>query len=249
MRLDEHRVVITAAGRDFGRALAISLADLGAEVYLSARTVEGAERTRDEIGDRGGRRVHAFACDLTDPDSIADFARRVGERTDHVDVLVNNGARYLEGADLLSASDADVVDTLASGATGTILVTKRFLPLLLRSDKPDIVTMISSAGAAGHARSSAHDAFYSAKHAQAGFTEILSKRLRPRGVRVISLYPPDFANSDPLSPEWQSRPRGFEDHLTSRSLIDTIVFAIGQPRDCFIKAIHFEEPFPGTAGT
>ena len=36
MRLDKHRCVITAAGRDFGRTLAIRLADLGAEVFLSA---------------------------------------------------------------------------------------------------------------------------------------------------------------------------------------------------------------------
>ncbi|RZS43645.1 NADP-dependent 3-hydroxy acid dehydrogenase YdfG [Herbihabitans rhizosphaerae] len=241
MALDDHRVVVTAAGRDFGRTLAIRLADLGAEVFLSARTLEAAQRTRDEIDQRGGR-AHAFACDLTDPPSIAAFARDVEERAGRVDVLVNNGARYLDGADLLSASDTDVVDTIASGATGTVLATKAFLPLLLRSDKPDILTMISSAGTAGHQRSTAHDAFYSAKNAQGGFAEILSKRLRSQGVRVISLYPPDFVNTDPLSPEWLTTPRSAKDPLTSQSLVDCVVFAISRPRDCFIKAIHFEEP-------
>lgn len=70
MRFDDHRVVITAAGRDFGRTLAIHLADLGAEVFLSARTLAAAERVRDEIRGRGHQQVHAFACDLTDPASI-----------------------------------------------------------------------------------------------------------------------------------------------------------------------------------
>ncbi|CAL9356354.1 SDR family oxidoreductase [Streptomyces sp. enrichment culture] len=241
MRWDNHRVVITAAGRDFGRTLAIRLADLGAEVFLSARRLAAAERVRDEIRDRGHHQVHAFTCDLTDPASIRDFASGVAEHTDRVDVLVNNGSRYLDGPDLLSATDADIVDTLASGATGTILTTRSFLRLLLNSDQPDVVTMVSAAGAPGHHRSDAHDAFYAAKSAQAGFTEILSKRLRPQGVRVISLYPPDFDNADPLSEEWEITSREAGDGLTAHSLVECILFAVAQPRDCFIKAFHFEQ--------
>ncbi|MGY3677562.1 SDR family oxidoreductase [Streptomyces sp. TE33382] len=241
MRFDNHRVVITSAGRDFGRTLAIRLADLGAEVFLSARSLDAAERVRDEIRDRGHQHVHAFTCDLTDPASIRDFASSVARRTDRVDVLINNGSRYLEGPDLLSATDTDVVDTIASGATGTVLAVKNFLPLLLNSDRPDVVTMVSACAAQGHHRSDAHDAFYAAKSAQAGFTEILSKRLRPRGVRVISLYPPDFDNADPLTEEWESAPRESTDGLTAHSLVECVLFAVAQPRDCFIKAFHFEQ--------
>lgn len=241
MRWDNHRVVITAAGRDFGRTLAIRLADLGAEIFLSARELAAAQRVRDEIRNRGHQRVHAFACDLTDPASIRDFASSVAEHTDRVDVLINNGSRYLEGPDLLSVTDADVVDTIASGATGTVLTTKSFLPLLLNSEIPDVVTMASACGTPGHHRSDAHDAFYAAKSAQAGFAEILSKRLRPQGVRVISLYPPDFDNADPLSEEWETTPREAKDALTAHSLVECILFAVAQPRDCFIKAFHFEQ--------
>ncbi len=243
MALEHHRVVITAAGRDFGRTLALRFAGRGAEVHLSARTLEAAERVRDEIRAQGhdADRVHAYACDLTEPASVREFAAAVAARTDHVDVLVNNGSRYQHGTDLLSVSDEDVVDTLASGATGTVLATKAFLPLLLKSAEPDIVTMVSGCGEAGHDRSDAHDAFYAAKSAQAGFTEILSRRLRARGVRVISLYPPDFDNHDPLSEAWEAAPRTAKDPLTAQSLVDCVFFAIGRPRDCFIKSFHFEQ--------
>ncbi|MFB6957551.1 SDR family oxidoreductase [Streptomyces sp. NPDC056309] len=241
MRWDNHRVVITAAGRDFGRTLAIRLADLGAEIFLSARELTAAQRVRDEIRNRGHQRVHAFACDLTNPASIRDFASSVAEHTDRIDVLINNGSRYLAGPDLLSATDADVVDTITSGATGTVLTTKSFLPLLLNSEIPDVVTMVSACGTPGHHRSDAHDAFYAAKSAQAGFADILSKRLRPQGVRVISLYPPDFDNADPLSEEWEATPREAKDALTAHSLVECILFAVAQPRDCFIKAFHFEQ--------
>ncbi|WP_316528205.1 SDR family oxidoreductase [Kitasatospora brasiliensis] len=240
-RFDGHRVVITGASRDFGRTLAIRFAQEGAEVFLGARTLAGARKVRDEIRALGHDPVHPFACDLADPASIREFAAEVAGATDRVDVLVNNGARWLEGADLLSASDEDVVDTIAAGAIGTVLVTKNLLPLLLASERPDIVTMVSSCGAHGYSRSSAHDAFYAAKHAQAGFSDILSERLRGRGVRVIALYPPDFDNADPLSDDWESAPRTADSTLTSQSLSECVLFAVGQPRDCFIKSFHFEQ--------
>ncbi|WP_329112250.1 SDR family oxidoreductase [Streptomyces sp. NBC_01353] len=247
MNLTDRRVVITGAGRDFGRALAHHFAGLGAELFLAARSLEAAERTRGEILERGHDQVHAFACDLADPASIREFTSAVGRRTDRVDVLVNNGARWLEGTDLLSASDEDVADTLASGSTGTILVTKNLLPLLLASDHPDVVTMVSVCGVPGAQHPVAHEAYYAAKHGQRGFTEALSRRLRPQGVRVISLFPPDFdSGRDPLSPEWDATPRGAQDPLAAQSVIDCITFAIQQPRDCYISAFHFESLHPST---
>ncbi|GAA0453080.1 SDR family oxidoreductase [Streptomyces sp. NPDC046215] len=249
MNFTDRRVVITGAGRDFGRALAHHFAGLGAEVFLTARTLEAAERTRAEIAGRGHDRVHAFACDLSDPASVRAFAGALGRSTGHIDVLVNNAARWLEGPDLLSVTDEDVVDTLASGGTGTVLVTKNLLPLLLASPHPDIVTMVSNCGVPGTRHAVAHEAYYAAKHAQRGFTEALSHRLRPQGVRVISLFPPDFDSSrDPLSPEWDAAPRGAGDPLTAQSVLDCVTFAIGQPRDCYISAFHFESMSPAAPG-
>ncbi|MCC3765484.1 SDR family oxidoreductase [Glycomyces sp. TRM65418] len=239
MRFAGHRVVVTGAGRGFGRSLAIELARDGAELFLSARRFAAAEDVAEEVRHVGGR-AHAFECDLADAESVRDFVDAVGEVRDTVDVLVNNGAPYLDAGGFLEASDEEVAETIAAGAAGTVLATKAFLPLLLRSERPDIVTLVSGCGEYGNHRSTAHEAFYAAKAAQAGFTEVLSKRLRPRGVRVMSLYPPDFDNPDPLSDEWDAE-RNAGDALSARSLVETVRFAIGQPRDCFIKSFYFEQ--------
>jgi NAD(P)-dependent dehydrogenase (short-subunit alcohol dehydrogenase family) len=233
------RVAVTGAGRGLGRSLAIALGRDGAEVFLSARNFEAAETVAQEVRHVGGR-AHAFECDLADPESIRDFAEAVAEVSDTVDVLVNNGAPYLDSGGFLDASDDAIAATIAAGAAGTVLVTKALLPLLVRSPRPDIVTLVSGCGEYGNHRSAAHEAFYAAKSAQAGFTEVLSKRLRPQGVRVISLYPPDFDDVDPLGPEWDAE-RGSGDALSARSVVDCVRFAIGQPRDCFIKAFYFEQ--------
>ncbi|MCX4729131.1 SDR family oxidoreductase [Streptomyces sp. NPDC090052] len=243
MTFQNLNVVVTGASRHFGRALAIGFAHLGAEVYVSARTVEAAERTRTEVMGSARDRIHAFGCDLSKPADIREFARRVGERTDRVDLLVNNGARWLDGLELDDASDEEIVETIESTAGGTVLMVKHFLPLLRASNRPDIINMVAVCAGRSTADSHAHEAFYAAKGAQAGFADILSRRLGPSGVRVFSLYPPDFSTSDPRSAEWEGMGagnRGVEEKLTTQALFECVVYAVEQPRDCFIRSFHFE---------
>ncbi|MEV4660140.1 SDR family oxidoreductase [Micromonospora sp. NPDC049301] len=232
MNLDGLRVAITGAARDTGRLLAEAFAERGAQIFLSARDLAAAENVADAISQRGPGRADAFHCDLAVPESVRAFAAAVAERTKHLDVLINNGAPYIEGDDLGDVSDDKIESVMAAGGTGTMLLTKNLLPLLRASSRPDIVNMISACGEVGHRRSGAHPAFYAAKHAHAGLAEILSHRLRPEGIRVISLFPPDFV---------QDGPRQVNSDLTARSVIDCVLFAVGQPRDCFICEFHFEQ--------
>ncbi|MBB6174593.1 NAD(P)-dependent dehydrogenase (short-subunit alcohol dehydrogenase family) [Nocardiopsis mwathae] len=241
--MQDTRVVVTGAGRGFGRALAVGFARSGAEVFLSARRIESAEAVRDEIRALGHERVHAFTCDLGDPASVRDFTRKVGEWTDRVDILLNNGAAWLDATDLEEAGDDDIAAAIASGGTGTVLLTKHMLPLLRGSDRPDIVTMVSSVASGRSNAGIGNPAFAAAKGAQANFSDIMSERLRPHGIRVIALYPPDFTDLDPLSEEWESAVRGPSSMLTARSVLDCVLFAVNQPRDCFIRTFEFE-PLP-----
>ncbi|WP_329485153.1 SDR family oxidoreductase [Kitasatospora sp. NBC_01246] len=241
MGLDGRTVVVTGAGRGFGRAFAVHAGRMGARLFVSARTPAAARKTAAEVAADSGAQVDAFACDLADPATVRGFAEGVAARTAQVDVLVNNGARYLQGPDLWDADDEAIADTVASGATGTLLTVKHFLPLLRASAGADVVNLVSSAAEARNHRSQAHPAFYAAKAAQAGFADVLSHRLRPEGIRVISLYPPDFTDGDPLHPRWDDASRTTDDPLTARSVLDCVLFAIGQPRDCFIRSFHFEQ--------
>lgn len=232
MNLDGLRVAITGGARDTGRLLAEAFAERGAQIFLSARDLAAAKHVADAISQRGPGRAEGFYCDLAVPESVRAFAAALADRTNHLDVVVNNGASYIEGDDLGDVSDEEIEWVMAAGGTGTVLLTKHLLPLLRASSRPDIVNMISACGEVGHRRSDAHPAFYAAKHAHAGLAEILSHRLRPEGIRVISLFPPDFV---------QNGPRQANSDLTARSVIDCVLFAVSQPRDCFIREFHFEQ--------
>ncbi|WP_427886588.1 SDR family NAD(P)-dependent oxidoreductase [Kribbella sp. GL6] len=214
-------VLVTGAGRDTGRLLALAFAARGAHVLATARTAAAAEETAALIRATGGLAAPAV-LDLADPASIERL------EVERLDVLVNSGARYLGP----QADPQDISETIAGAAAGTVLLTERLLPLLRASAAADIVNLISAAGEVGQHRSDAHGAFYAAKHAQAGYAEILSERLRPEGIRVISLFPPDFVQDGP-------RESGCE--LTAASVVECVLFAVGQPRDCFIRAFAFEQ--------
>ncbi|GHJ48376.1 oxidoreductase [Catellatospora sp. TT07R-123] len=231
MDLQGLRVAVTGAGRDTGRRLALAFAERGAHVYAAARRQADAARTAELIALAGGS-AEAFGCDLARPDDVRALAAALAERTGRLDVLVHNGAAYLDGPDLLDAADDAIENTIAGAGTGTVLLTKHLLPLLRASDRADVVTLVSGCGETGNHRSQAHPAFYAAKHAQAGLADILSHRLRPEGIRVIALYPPDFV---------QDGPRTADHDLTAQSVVDCVLFAVGQPRDCFIREFRFEQ--------
>ncbi|MER7246135.1 SDR family oxidoreductase [Kribbella sp. NPDC000426] len=224
MTFDGRQVLVTGAGRDTGRKVALAFGARGARVVATARTQTAAEETAALVRAAGGTAT-AAVLDLADSASIERL------ELDRLDILVNSGARYLGP----EAEPEDITNTIAGAATGTVLLTERLLPLLRASDRPDIVNLISAAGEPGQHRSEAHAAFYAAKHAQAGYAEILSARLRPEGIRVISLFPPDFV---------QDGPRDASSNLTAASVVDCILFAVTQPRDCFIRAFHFEQLAP-----
>ncbi|GAB2857749.1 SDR family NAD(P)-dependent oxidoreductase [Lentzea nigeriaca] len=223
-------VVITGGGRGFGRTVARRFAAQGATVVVTARDLAAAQRTCDELPD-----AHALQCDLTDPASVRRCAEQAEQLLGHVDVLVNNGAAFLAQSE---ADDESIVRTILSGSAGTVLATENFLPLLRRSDRPDVVTIVSQeAESRSDPQHIAHAAFHAAKAGQGRHAEIMSQRLRPEGIRVISVYPPDFDNDD-------HAPR--HGVLTAQSVADCVLFAVNQPRDCFIRSFHFEPMVSGT---
>lgn len=226
------RVVVTGAGRGLGRAFAIVAADQGASLVLLGRDLAKLEAVAASIGARTGSAPQTIRCDLGDAESVGRACATVLDRDGTVDVLVNNGAPWLSGrfADL---EDADILATMMAAGAGTMLVTKGLLPGLRRSAAADIVTIVSTSGLKGQEPGVASVAFTAAKFAQAGISEHLGSELRPEGIRVTAIYPPDFEDSDPLGPEWlKDRDPASGARLSNREVVAAILFAVTAPRVC-----------------
>src|SRR5262245_42954660 len=88
--------VVTGAGRGIGRAIALRLAQAGADVACVSRTAENSEKVAAEV--RGlGRRSWAFAVDVSDGKAVAATAEKILAGASRVDILVNNAGITKDG--------------------------------------------------------------------------------------------------------------------------------------------------------
>ncbi|PHM67760.1 Short-chain dehydrogenase/reductase [Xenorhabdus stockiae] len=234
------RVVVTGGGRDFGQAISVWLAREGAHVDLCARQLKSAEATCEIIQNERGV-ARSYQCDISDAQSVRDFSDQLLQDSKPIDILILSAAQWLEGNLSENNSDEDIISTINSGATGSMLLTKMLLPSLRQSQGADIIAMVSVCGIPNFTRSVAHPAFFAAKHAMSGFCNTISHQLSKDNIRVTGIYPPDF--------ELNGFDEVLDDHTTmgkqmlnGRSVWESIRFVLTQPRSCHVSAIYFQGP-------
>ncbi|MFZ6993155.1 SDR family NAD(P)-dependent oxidoreductase [Curtobacterium sp. RRHDQ66] len=127
--------LITGANKGIGLATARQLTDLGHTVYIGARDAERGARAAESIGAR------SVQLDVTDDDSVRAALATIDAAEGRLDVLVHNAGvldTTVDGPTALRSFDTNAV--------GIVRVTEAALPLLQRSDDPNVVTVSSSAG-------------------------------------------------------------------------------------------------------
>lgn len=127
--------LITGANKGIGFATARQLTDLGHTVYIGARDAERGARAAESIGAR------SVQLDVTDDDSVRAALATIDAAEGRLDVLVHNAGvldTTIDGPTALRSFDTNAV--------GIVRVTEAALPLLQRSDDPNVVTVSSSAG-------------------------------------------------------------------------------------------------------
>lgn len=142
--------VVTGGSRGIGRAIALGLADAGADVVLAFRKRrEEAERVVEQIKAMG-RRALALQMDVTDRTSIeaaAKQARALGP----ISILVNN-AGINKPTDFDKVTDADWDFILSTNLKGPFICAQVFLPLLAEAGGGSIVHVGSVSGQYGGPR-------------------------------------------------------------------------------------------------
>ncbi|HEY4200074.1 MAG TPA: SDR family NAD(P)-dependent oxidoreductase [Devosiaceae bacterium] len=231
-------IAITGAARGLGAALAIVAADQGMRPLLLARSSTALDETATVIEARTGRRPDVFTCDLADPAQVAAAAQKIAELCPDLDILVNSGAQWA-GGDFAALSDDKIASVVNSMVTGTMALTRRLLPQLLGRPSADIHTVISMSGLPYARMRGASVPFVAAKAAQTGFVQALTEELIGTRVRVTAVYPGIVEDISPLDPAWASERYG-EDMLTSRDVVQAILYVLGQPANVAIRSLVIE---------
>lgn len=81
--------IVTGGGRGIGRAIALGLAEQGADIVISSRTQTEIEEVAGEIR-KAGRKALTLVLDMTRIDQFQDYVNKVLKEFGHIDILVNN---------------------------------------------------------------------------------------------------------------------------------------------------------------
>jgi len=94
-QLDGKTALITGARRGIGKALAVALAEAGADIVATSAGLEAEGSAVEREVSALGREFHAYACDLGDRAALREFIARVKAECPPVDILVNNAGTIL----------------------------------------------------------------------------------------------------------------------------------------------------------
>src|ERR1700719_2011402 len=209
--------VITGAGRNIGRAIALALADGGASVLVNARSnrteADAAAREIETLGVKA--LVHIG--DVANPETVQAMAEMAVKQFGGIDILVNNAAlRREKPFDEMSYADwREIMDVTLDGA---FHCTKACLAALRKSGAG---TIINIGGLSAHtgAKNRAH--VVTAKAGIVGFTRALANDLADDGITVNCVVPGLIGTARP-----KGRPEPAH-HLTH----NTISGDRGKPED------------------
>jgi 3-oxoacyl-[acyl-carrier protein] reductase len=177
--------LVTGAGRNIGRAIALSLADAGARVAVNVRasTAEG-QAVVDAIVAQGGEALLVQA-DVTDRKQVEAMLTAVTARFGGLDILVNNAAIRHEG-EFQSMSYTDWRAPFEVCVDGAFHCTQAAFGALCKSSAG---TVINIGGLTAHTGAAQRAHVVAAKAALGGLTRALAHDFAPHGVTVNCLSP------------------------------------------------------------
>lgn len=183
--LNDKVSIVTGASRGIGRAIALGLADAGADVVVAARSEEDLKTLAKEI-ENLGRRSLPVVTDVMKRDDIENLINRTVEEFGRLDILVNNAGGANFTAPLVAVRPSGWDKILRLNLDSVFHATQLGAQAMLQSGGGSIIQIASVAGIMGTQGTS----FYSA--AKGGvrlLTQSVAKELAQSGVRVNCIAP------------------------------------------------------------
>ena len=184
------RVLITGGSSGIGLALARQLAGRGANVTILARDKDKLQRAATQINQE--RALGASDCqwlpvDVTESQAVQDALIAWIDQAGPPDYLINSAGVAHPG--YVEELDIDIFHWMMDvNYYGLIHVTQSLLPSMIARGQGHIVNISSMAGVLGVF---GYTAYGASKFAVRGYSDALRAELKPKGLRVSVVYPPD----------------------------------------------------------
>jgi len=184
MLLEGKNAIVTGSGQGIGRAIALRLAENGANVVISDVVEATALKVVEEIRAMGRQSI-AVVCDVSKLDQCENLIEKSLETFPTIDILVNNAGITRDNL-LMRMKEADWDLVIAINLKGTFNCCKSVVRQMMKQRSGHIVNIASVVGLMGNAGQVNNSA---SKAGVIGITKTLAKEFGSRGINVNAIAP------------------------------------------------------------
>jgi len=219
------RFLITGASRGIGRAIAEKLAAPNNVLLLHGRNREALARTCRTVEARSGKAI-PLSFDLRRASRVEKMLEMVGDEP--LDALIHNaGIALVKPFEQITLPEWDTL--FAVNVTAPFLLTQRLAPKMVAG--ASIVNILSIAAKNGFPGWSC---YCMSKFALEGFSQCVREELRPRGIRVLNIYPA-ATNTEIWNSVQGDWPR--DKMLLPEEIGDAVAYALSRPPGVVVENI------------
>ena len=185
MKLDDRIAIVTGAGQGIGKAIALRLANAGADVAIMDINLSAAEAAAQEI-EGVGRKALPLQADVSQAAAVNAAVTQVLSTFGRVDILVNNAGIAGRTLPLTELEETDWNAVMGVNLTGVFLCCKAVIDAMIAQDYGRIVNIASIAGKEGNPTLIPYSV---SKAGVICLTKALAKEVTDYNIRVNAVSP------------------------------------------------------------
>lgn len=212
MNIKDKVAIVTGGSRGIGRAIAIALAQKGADVAITYHTKEKeAQSVAEYIKTLGVNSYVYKTVDISNFSEVTNLVDDLIKKTKKIDILVNNAAIAVKVGNFLDESEEVWDKTININLKGVFNFCKAVIPYMIKQKAGKIINISSTAALSG-GRIARSVSYIASKAGIIGLTKVLAVQFTPKGIGVNAIAP-DHVNTGMLRENWGVRSKEEADKL------------------------------------
>lgn len=232
-KLAGRTALVTGGSSGIGLAVANRFIAEGAAVVIAGRRPDRLDHAVRQLA--AGPRLHAFTCDVSDPDQVEDLIRFATGELQRIDILVNNAGVNLKQRAMRELTVDGWQRVLRINLDGAFYCTRAVLPQMRERGDGLIINISSIAGKRAGPLSGA--AYAASKFGMSALAHCVDAEEKDRGIRCCTVYPGEVDTPilddrpNPVTPEHRQR------ILRPEDVADAVLFIAALPKHVTIPEL------------